>query len=61
MGVNSLPKTVIWTRAFCAWVQHANHSATEPPVTPVLAINRDIAEITVTQNYLQNIIYLLIT
>jgi len=23
--------TAIWTRAFCAWVQHANHSATEPP------------------------------
>ena len=22
----------IWTQAFCAWVQHANHSATEPPV-----------------------------
>jgi len=22
---------LIWTRAFCAWVQHANHSATEPP------------------------------
>jgi len=38
MGVNSLPKllpdsvvTAIWTRAFCAWVQHSNHSATEPP------------------------------
>ena len=24
--------TAIWTRVFCAWVQHANHSATEPPV-----------------------------
>jgi len=24
-------KTAIWTRAFCVWVQHANHSATEPP------------------------------
>ena len=24
-------RLVIWTRAFCAWVQHANHSATEPP------------------------------
>jgi len=23
--------TAIWTQAFCAWVQHANHSATEPP------------------------------
>ena len=23
--------TAIWTRPFCAWVQHANHSATEPP------------------------------
>jgi len=23
--------TAIWTRAFCAWVQSANHSATEPP------------------------------
>jgi len=40
MGVNSLPKTVtdsvaavIWTWAFCAWVQHANHSATEALVT----------------------------
>ena len=22
--------TAIWTRAFCTWVQHANHSATEP-------------------------------
>ena len=43
MGVNSLPKTVTrvtrqlasWLqfkpRPFCAWVQHANHSATEPP------------------------------
>ena len=38
MGVNSLPKTVIpdgvagaiWPRPFCDWVQHANHSATEP-------------------------------
>jgi len=40
-GVNSLPKTV--TRQhhgcdlnpgpFCAWVQHTNHSATEPPGT----------------------------
>jgi len=27
---DSIP-TAIWTRAFCAWVQHANHSATEPP------------------------------
>jgi len=29
-----LPNSVaaaIWTRAFCAWVQHANHSSTEPP------------------------------
>jgi len=29
-----LPDSVaaaIWTRAFCAWVQHANHSSTEPP------------------------------
>ena len=28
-----LPDSVaaaIWTRTFCAWVQHANHSATEP-------------------------------
>jgi len=24
--------TAICTRAFCAWVQHANHSATEPPL-----------------------------
>ena len=24
--------TAIWTRAFCAWDQHANHSATEPPL-----------------------------
>jgi len=24
--------TGIWTRTFCAWVQHANHSPTEPPV-----------------------------
>jgi len=23
--------TAMWTRAFCVWVQHANHSATEPP------------------------------
>jgi len=23
--------TAIWTQAFCAWVQHADHSATEPP------------------------------
>ena len=37
MGVNSclrlLPDSVataIWTRAFCAWVQHDNRSATEP-------------------------------
>ena len=30
-----LPDSVaaaIWTQAFCAWVQHANHSATEPPL-----------------------------
>jgi len=29
-----LPDSVaaaIWIRAFCAWVQHANHLATEPP------------------------------
>jgi len=35
MGVNSLPKTVTRQRrdcAYCACVQHANHSATEPPV-----------------------------
>ena len=25
---------------FCAWVQHANHSATEPPLTMVPCINR---------------------
>ena len=23
--------TATWTQAFCDWVQHANHSATEPP------------------------------
>jgi len=23
--------TAIWTQAFCAWVQHDNYSATEPP------------------------------
>ena len=28
--------TAIWTRAFCAWVQHANHSATEPQCTIVI-------------------------
>ena len=40
MGVNSLPKTANPTASrlrfepgpFCAWVQHANHSATEPPL-----------------------------
>jgi len=26
--------TAIWTEAFCAWVQHANQSATEP--TPIM-------------------------
>ena len=38
MGVSSLPKTVTRQRcgcdlnpAFCAWVQHAIHSATDPP------------------------------
>ena len=39
MGVNSLPNTVTQQRhelrfepgPFCAWVQHANHWATEPP------------------------------
>jgi len=40
MGVNSLPKTVTRQRRscdlnpckpFCAWVEHANHSAIEPP------------------------------
>ena len=38
MGTNSLPKTVTrqhgdWfePRPYCAWVQHANHSVTEPP------------------------------
>ena len=34
MGVNSLPKTAsrlrFEPRPFCAWFQHANHSATEP-------------------------------
>ena len=31
-----LPDSVaaaIWTHAFCAWVQHADHSATEPPLS----------------------------
>ena len=39
MGVNSLPKTYqtasqlrFQPGPFCAWVQHANHSATEPPL-----------------------------
>ena len=31
MGVNSLPKTVTRQSRDWAWVQHANHSATEPP------------------------------
>ena len=39
MGVNSLPKTVYPTasrlgfepRPFCVCIEHANHSATEPP------------------------------
>jgi len=31
MGVNSLFKTVTRQRPYCAWVQHANLSATEPP------------------------------
>jgi len=37
MGVNSLPKTRLRfeTGPFCAWVQHANHSATEPAWFPV--------------------------
>jgi len=29
--------TAIWTRAFCAWVQHANHSAAEPPYLHILS------------------------
>jgi len=48
MGVNSLPKTCYPTasrlrfepRPFCAWVQHANHSATEPP--PLVVVVRII-------------------
>jgi len=39
MGVNNLPKTYLTAsrlrfepRPYCAWVQHANHSATEPPL-----------------------------
>ena len=31
--------TAIWTRAFCAWVQHANHSAIEPPYVATLTFN----------------------
>jgi len=31
--------TVIWTRAFCARVQHANHSATEPSLGLQVTIN----------------------
>ena len=34
-GLGLLPDSVasaIWTKAFGAWVQHANHSATEPPL-----------------------------
>jgi len=27
--------TAIWTRAFCALVQHANHSAIEPPCVTI--------------------------
>ena len=47
MGVNSLPKTVTRQRRDCdlnpdpsvpAWVQHANHSATEPPTTIVVRV-----------------------
>ena len=46
MGVNSLPKTVTRQRRgcdlnpgpFCAWVQHANHSATEPPTREIVII-----------------------
>jgi len=40
MGVNSLPKTALrlWFEPgpFCAWVQHANHSATKPPERTVV-------------------------
>ena len=45
MGVSSLPKTVSRQRrdcdfnpAFCAWVQHANHSATELPSVQISCI-----------------------
>jgi len=45
MGVNSLPKTVtrlrFEPRPFCARVQHANHSATEPPTRPARRIGLD--------------------
>ena len=30
--------TATWTRAFCAWVQHANHSAIEPPGTWLISV-----------------------
>jgi len=34
--------TVLWTWAFWAWVQHANHSATEPPtLLGVMTIHTD--------------------
>ena len=31
--------TAIWTQAFCAWVQHANHSAIEPPISWLVMCN----------------------
>ena len=35
---------------FCAWVQHANHSATEPPYEHVVTVKRDHATRCVSWN-----------
>ena len=44
MGVNSLPNTAsqLWFEPwpFCAWVQHASHSATEPHLTKLTTKKR---------------------
>jgi len=41
--------TAIWTRAFCTWVQHANHSATEPPLCDTICNKCHYKKITKTQ------------
>ena len=64
----TLPKTASRLRfePFCAWVQHANHSATEPPINILVISNHNsfrvlfdkIASVTLSENYIKTFLAL---